>query len=58
MIKVSQKKQTKKRESSDQMIHLRLGSPGSTQYIEEDYSTPEFEWYEDDDGNGVPHAKE
>ena len=48
----------KKRESYDQMIHLRLGSPASTQDFEEDYSTPEFELYEYDDGNGVPHAKE
>ena len=40
------------------MIHSRLGSPASTQDFEEDYSTPELELYEDDDGNGVPHAKE
>ena len=40
------------------MIHSRQESPASTQDFEEDYSTPEFELYEDDDGNGVPHAKE
>ena len=45
-------------ESYDQMIHSRLGSPASTQDFEEDYLTPEFELYEDNDGNGVPHAKE
>ena len=28
------------------------------QDFEEDYSTPEYELYEDDDGDGVPHAKE
>ena len=48
----------KKRESYDQIIHSRLGSPASKQDFEQDYSTPEFELYEDDDGNGVPHAKE
>ena len=36
----------------------RLGTPTNTQDFEEDYSTPEFELYEDDDGNGVPLAKE
>ena len=40
------------------MIHSRLGSPAGTQDFIEDYSTPEFELYEDDDGYGVPHAKE
>ena len=40
------------------MIHSRLGSPPSSQGFEEDYSTSEFELYEDDDGNGVPHAME
>ena len=48
----------KKRESYDQMIHSRLGSPARIQDFEEDYSTPEFELYEDDDGNGVPRVKE
>ena len=48
----------KKRESYDQMIHSKLGSPASTQEFEEDYSTPEYELCEDDDGDGVPHAKE
>ena len=40
------------------MIHSRLGSPGSTQDFEEDSSTPEYELYENDDVNGVPHAME
>ena len=40
------------------MIHSRLGSPASTQDFEQDYSAPEYELYEDDDGDGVPHAKE
>ena len=40
------------------MIHSRLGSLACTQDFAEDYSTPEFALYEDDDGNGVPHAKE
>ena len=40
------------------MIHSRLGSPASTQDFEEEYSTSEFELYEDGDGNAVPHAKE
>ena len=50
----------KKRESYDQLIHSKLGSPASTQDFEEDYSTPEYELYEDDDGDGdgVPHARE
>ena len=48
----------KKRESYDQLIHSKLGSPASTLDFEEDYSTPEYELYEDDDGDGVPHAKE
>ena len=40
----------KKRESYDQLIHSKLGSAVSTQDFEEDYSTPEYELYEDDDG--------
>ena len=48
----------KKRESYDQLIHSKLGSPVSAQDFEEDYSTPEYELYEDDDGDGVAHAKE
>ena len=40
------------------MIHSRLGSPASTQDIEDDNSTLEFELYEDDVGNGVPHSNE
>ena len=30
----------------------------NTQDFEEDYSTPEYELYEDDDGDGIAHAKE
>ena len=48
----------KKRESYDQMIHSRLGLPANTQDFEDDYSTPEYELYEDEDGDGVLHAKE
>ena len=47
-----------KRESYDQMIYSRMGSSASTQDFEEDYSTPESELYEDDDGDGISHAKE
>ena len=56
MSKIAQKKERKK--SYDHMIHSRLGPPASTQDFEEDYLTPKFELYEDNDGNGVPHAKE
>ena len=48
----------KKRESYDQMIYSRLGSSASTQDFEEDYSPPEYELYEDDDGDGISHAKD
>ena len=48
----------KKRKSYDQLVHSKLGSPATTQDFEEDYSTPEYELYEDDDGDGVPHARE
>ena len=30
----------------------------TTQNFEEDYSTPEYKLYEDDDGDGVPHTRE
>ena len=40
------------------MIHSKLGSPASTQDFEKDCSTPENDLYEDDNGDGVPHAKE
>ena len=40
------------------MIYSSLGSSASTQDFEEDYSTPEFEMYEDYDGDGISHAKE
>ena len=48
----------KERESYDQLIHSKLRSPASTQNFEADYSTPEYELYEDDDGTGAPYAKE
>ena len=48
----------KKRESYDQMIYSRLGSSACTQDFEEDNSTPEYELNEDDNGNGISHAKE
>ena len=51
-------KDRKKREPYDQMIYSRLGSSASTQDFEEDYSTPEYELYEDDDGDRISHAKE
>ena len=35
-----------------------MGSPATTKDFEEDYSTPEYELYEDYDGDGVPHARE
>ena len=48
----------RKRESYDQMIISRLGSPATTQDFEEDSSTAEYELYEDDEGDGIAHAKE
>ena len=48
----------KERESYDQLIHSKLGSPVSTQDFEEDCSTPEYDLYEDDAWEGVPHARE
>ena len=55
---VNSPQEKKKKESYDQMIYSRLVPSASTQDIEEDYSTPEYELYEDDDGNGISHAKE
>ena len=40
------------------MIYSKLGSPASTQVFEEDYSTPEYDLYEDNDGDGIFHARE
>ena len=57
MSKIAQKER-KKRESYDKLIHSKLGSPVSTQDFEEDYSTPEFELFEDDDEDGISHAQE
>ena len=54
---VNSPEERKKRESCDQMIYSRLGSSASTQDFEEDYSAPEYELYEDDDGDGISHAK-
>ena len=50
--------EVKKRESYDQMIYSKLESSASTQDFEEDYSTPEYELYEDDGEDGIFHAKE
>ena len=50
---VNRPEERKKRESYDQMIHSKLGSSASTQDFEEDYSTPEYELYEDDDLDGI-----
>ena len=36
------------------MIDSKLGSSASTQEFEEDYSTPEYELYEDVDGDELP----
>ena len=55
---VNSPEERKKRESYDQMIYSRLVSSASTQDFEEDYSTPEYELYQDDDGDGISHAKE
>ena len=48
----------KKRDSYDQLIHSKWGFPATTQDFEEAYSTPEYELYEDNDRNGIPHARE
>ena len=40
------------------MMHSSLTSPASTQDFEEDFLTPEFELYRENNGNGVRHAKE
>ena len=48
----------KKKRVISQMIYSRLGSSASTQDFEEDYSTPEYELYEDDDWDGISNAKE
>ena len=40
------------------MIHSKLGPSASTKDFEEDHSTPEYELYEDDDGDEIGHAKE
>ena len=40
------------------MIYSKLGSSASTQDFEEDHSTPEYELYEDEDGDGIAHTKE
>ena len=55
---VNSPEERKKRESYDQVIYSRLGSSESTQDFEEDYSTPEYELYEDDDGDRISCAKE
>ena len=40
------------------MIYSELGSPSNTQDFKDDYSTLEYELYEDDDGDGISHAME
>ena len=40
------------------MICSKLGSSANTQDFEDDYSTPEYDLYEDDDGDGIAHVKE
>ena len=55
---VNSPEERKKRESDEQMIYSRLGSSASTQDFEDDSSTPEYELYEKDDGDGISHAKE
>ena len=55
---VNSPEERKKTESYDQIIYSKLRSSASTQDFEEDYSTPEYELYEDDDGDGIVHAKE
>ena len=46
------------RELRDQITYSRLGSSASTQDFQDDYSNPEYELYEDDDGDRISHAKE
>ena len=48
----------KKRQSYDQMIHTRLGSPATHRTLKSIIQTPEYELYENDDRDGVPNAKE
>ena len=55
---VNSPEQRKRRESYDQMIYSKLGSSASTHDFVEDYSTPEYELNEDDDGDEIAHAKE
>ena len=40
------------------MMYSKLRSSASTQDFEEDYSTPEYGLYADDDGDGSVRAKE
>ena len=55
---VNSPEEVRKEESYDLMIYSKLGASASKQDFEEDYSSPEFELYEDDEGNEVLHAKE
>ena len=48
----------KMRELRDQITYSRLGSSASTQDFQDDYSNPEYELYEDDDGDRISHAME
>ena len=40
------------------MIYSKLGSSARTKDFEEDFSTPKYELYEDDDGDQIAHAQE
>ena len=40
------------------MICSNLGSSANTQDFQDDYSTPEYDLYEEDDGDGIAHVKE
>ena len=55
---VNSPEERKKRESYYQIICPGLGSSASMQDFAEDYSTTAYEFYEDDDGDGISHGKE
>ena len=40
------------------MVYSKLGSSASMQDFQEDYSTSEYELYEDDHGDRIAHAKD
>ena len=55
---VNSPEKRKKSKSYDQMVYSKLGSSANTQDFEADYSTSEYELYEDDGGDRIAHAKE